>query len=103
MSTKGCATCEYMRLDADEEPCVRCKHSGNSEATEDNYKPKSPPTNAERIRMMPDEQLISIIKCPYKHLKGFEKPCAIYVNKDKCRCPKCKLEWLKKPAKEGAE
>lgn len=88
MSCKGCYTCKHTRLDPNEEPCITCEYSGNAKGYEDNWEPKEPPTNAERIRMMSDEELAAIVMCPYDGLT--DEYC------EKVDCVKCCLEWLKK-------
>ena len=95
---KGCYTCKNDRKDADEEPCLKCKFSGQAPEGEDNWEPKEPPTNAERIRMMSDEELAEVI-CPMEFENGYRgtevQSCAGE------NCTKCCLEWLQK--REGAE
>lgn len=96
MSCKGCYTCKHTRLDADEAPCITCEHSGNAEGYEDNWEPKEPPTNAERIRMMSDEELAEWLseyfdcefRCPADG-GGCYDGCKVKI-----------LEWLRK--REGA-
>ena len=53
-----------------------------------------PPTNADRIRAMSDEELTALFAdderaCPPSH-----RHCSKYVNK----CDGCWLEWLQQPA-----
>ena len=51
-------------------------------------------TNAQHIRSMSDEELASVIMCPYD-----VEPDLCYSRKS---CYACSLEWLKQPYKEDA-
>ena len=54
---------------------------------------KAPLTNADRIRAMSDEELVSVVPCPL----GFSMfRCPI-----ERQCGPCKREWLKQPVVEG--
>ena len=53
---------------------------------------KAPLTNADRIRAMSDEELVSVVPCPL----GFSMfRCPI-----ERQCGPCKREWLQQPAEE---
>ena len=53
---------------------------------------KAPLTNADRIRAMSDEELVSVVPCPL----GFSMfRCPI-----ERQCGPCKREWLKQPVVE---
>ena len=54
-------------------------------------------TNADRIRNMTDEQLVSLIKCPYR--RDYHKGCYEKL------CYDCCMEWLHREAnvEEGTE
>ena len=51
-------------------------------------------TNADHIRSMSDEELASVIMCPYD-----VEPDLCYSRKS---CYACSLDWLKQPYKEDA-
>lgn len=56
--------------------------------------PPKPPTNADRIRSMTDEELANIIECPYGN------PCFDEHLPCKGSCHDCLLIWLQQPAEE---
>ena len=69
-----------------------CDHNRNGWETCGNWiqKPGEPPTNADRIRAMSDEELARELgrQCP----KGNTQPCD--------SCSHCWLYWLQQPEKE---
>lgn len=56
-----------------------------------------PPTNADRIRAMSDEELAVTLMCP-NEMGLAEIPCD---HDDGKNCCVCLLNWLKQPAGEG--
>lgn len=82
-------------------PSVECVNCGTGLR---NYRPYKPPTNADRIRGMSDEELAEFIK----HLdSGLDEICDIQdISQDGNGCDRhencyaCYLDWLKQPAKE---
>lgn len=51
-----------------------------------------PPTNADRIRSMSDEELADFIQTPF---------CDLIPGKCGGACHDCTLDWLQQPAEEG--
>ena len=54
-----CKLCEFDERDGGEEPCVGCTVCWDNKPTQ--FKPKKPPSNADRIRAMTDEELASLL------------------------------------------
>ena len=79
-----CDKCKYP-YDIKKWPCEDCLQG-------DRFEPK-PPTNADRIRAMTDEEL-AVIVCCQNNKTGDE--C---INERSCYG--CTLEWLKQEAEEG--
>lgn len=71
-----------------------CDHNWNGWETCGNWiqKPGEPPTNADRIRAMSDEELALQFgaNCPKENRRACDRVCS-----------KCWLEWLRQPAEEG--
>ena len=58
---------------------------------------KKPPTNADRIRSMTDEELAKFIHEPFCDNRTHEE-CTISYCVD---CDQCSLDWLRQPAEGG--
>lgn len=94
MELKRCASCANgawcCKESALPEVCLNCNFLSDGSPSE--WKPKVA-TNADRIRAMSDEEMADVVVCPHTG------------NWDLCKddCKKCRLEWLKQPAEEGAD
>ena len=58
-----------------------------------------PPTNADHIRAMSDEELAITIMCP-NEMGMAEMPCD---HSDDKSCYECLLKWLQQPAEEATD
>ena len=85
-----CEKCEFDERDGGEEPCVRCTVCGDNKPTQ--FKPKKPPSNADRIRAMMDEELAEYIRV------FFPEVCPPGKCPGEDYCYKCWLDWLKEEA-----
>lgn len=84
-----CEKCEFDERDGGDEPCVICTVCGDNKPTQ--FKPKKPPSNADRIRSMTDEELAELW---WERVDCGECP----MHRD-CRmtgqdCKKLALDWL---------
>lgn len=78
-------------------PNIECVNCGTGFR---NYLPYTPPTNADRIRHMSDEELANVIKAT---LGKMSYDCYHCPAEDFCHSGECEqawLDWLKQPAKE---
>ena len=92
---KNCGTCKYCETEAYQEPCCSCRYTSKDTPTKWASK-YNPPTKADRIRAMSDEELAWELmtwrlETEAKH-HGVESN---YPNTQKAI-----LEWLKQPAEE---
>ncbi|MPN49484.1 hypothetical protein SDC9_197105 [bioreactor metagenome] len=83
--TDKCKTC------LNGNPSISCVNCGSGFR---NYHPYKPPTNADRIRAMSDEELAECVLGPCQ----FESSLCIEPRKG---CKECTLDWLKQPVKEA--
>lgn len=66
-------------------------------ATIQGFEAKNPQTNADRIRSMTNEELVSVVMCP-DSVTGEDTDCDQYHD-----CKECTLDWLKKARSRYAE
>lgn len=86
-----CDTCRMKIYDISCGGCVNVSECKNC---------YSPPTNADRIRAMSDEELAEFL---YTSFSCYGCPVRAECDKTACKgCDELVLEWLKQPVKEDA-
>lgn len=55
-------------------------------------------TNADKIRKMGDEELVSIVRCPANMDDYYEMNECLAIT-----CSECKLKWLKEEVEDGSD
>ena len=103
MTVKDCSNCkshtwgnEWWNCPPE---CIRCKYTDvKGEKVPSNWNPM-PQTNADRIRAMSGEELISFF--------FLEDKCPPNISRRECHasesCKDCWVHWLKQPAEEEAQ
>lgn len=82
--------------DSEEKISCKCQHNSNSRDDEPCCRCDSRQTNADRIRNMSDEELASLMPCPYMK-EPYDECVHGWHDYD---CNKCKLEWLQSEAEQ---
>ena len=87
---KNCDNCRYDAWDyVGTKPCGECNSGKDAPTMWEAGANYEPPTNADRIRAMSDEDLAYWIMCPY------DSP---YCDGTEHNCIECTKEWLNSPA-----